>query len=159
MDRGEYRQAAGATEKALNSDHEPVGVADHHCGGVWRALLRLRLSHCLHRDTQQVARRNDQAQGRSIQLAVGQMGMGRATERYDIECPPASRLPGPSRNWRPAGWIHQVGSKRSGNLCSGNLVTMQEEDADDTGTPDGSQYFSRARARLCIGPDLPNPPV
>src|SRR5215469_5786866 len=29
------------------------------CGGVRRALLRLRLSHCLHRDAQTVARRND----------------------------------------------------------------------------------------------------
>src|SRR5215469_18896972 len=37
-------------------------------------------------------------------------------------------------------------SKRSGNFCSGNLVTLvQEEDADDTGTSDGFQYFSRAR--------------
>ena len=36
-----------------------------------------------------MARRNDQAQGRSIQLAVGQMGMGRAAERYEIlnACP------------------------------------------------------------------------
>ena len=49
-------------------------------------------------------------------------------------------------------------SKRSGNFCSGNLVTLvQEEDADDTGTPDGSQYFSRARARLCIGPRPTSP--
>jgi len=39
------------------------------------------------------------------------------------------------------------------------VTLVQEEDADDTGTRDGSQYFSRARARLCIGPDLPNPPV
>ena len=37
-------------------------------------------------------------------------------------------------------------SKRSGNFCSGNLVTLvQEEDADDTGTSDGFRYFSRAR--------------
>ena len=41
-------------------------------------------------DTQQMARRNDQAQDRSIQLAVGQMGMGRAAERHEILMPPAA---------------------------------------------------------------------
>jgi len=36
---------------------------------------------------------------------------------------------------------------------------VQEEDADDTGTSDGLQHLSRTRARLCIGPNLPNPTV
>jgi hypothetical protein len=30
--------------------------ATHHRGGVRRALLWLRLSHCVHRDTQQIPR-------------------------------------------------------------------------------------------------------
>jgi hypothetical protein len=50
-------------------------------GGVRRALLWLRLSHRVHRDAQQMARRNDQARGRSPRLEDGQMGVGRAAER------------------------------------------------------------------------------
>ena len=95
-------------------------------------MLRLRLSHCLHRDTQQVARRNDQAQGRSIQLAVGQMGMGRAAERYEIlnACPslPAVLVCRGGDAWPPCALINPsakfLGNKdvRGGALVLARLI-------------------------------------
>ena len=48
-------------------------------GALW-----LRLSHRVHRHTQQMARRNDQAWGRPLQLDDRQMGMGRAAKRIEI---------------------------------------------------------------------------
>src|SRR6516164_7995222 len=66
-----------------SSDHELFAVAIHHRGGVWRALLRLRLPRRLHRDPQSVARRNDQAWRRPLPLADRQMGLGEAAERAD----------------------------------------------------------------------------
>jgi hypothetical protein len=48
------------------------------------AVLRLRLPRCFHRDAQELARRNDQAQRRPLQLADRQMGMGGAAERITI---------------------------------------------------------------------------
>jgi len=53
------------------------------CGCVRRGLLRLRIPHGLHRHTQPLARRNDQARYRPLQLADWQMGMGRAVERTE----------------------------------------------------------------------------
>jgi len=35
------------------------------------------------------------------------------------------------------------------------MALVLEEDADDTGTSDGLQHLSRARARLCSRPTLP----
>src|SRR6516225_5248546 len=58
--------------------YEPVAIAGPYCRGVRLAMLRLRLSHRLHRDAQSVARRNDQAWHRPLPLAERQVGMGRA---------------------------------------------------------------------------------
>ena len=44
--------------------------------GVRCVLLRLRLPHRLRRHTQPLARRNDQARCRSLQLADRRLGMG-----------------------------------------------------------------------------------
>src|SRR5262249_39109601 len=50
------------------------------CGGVRRALLRLRLPDRFHRDAQSVARRYDQARFCQLQRADWQVGMGRASK-------------------------------------------------------------------------------
>src|SRR5262249_39025885 len=61
---------------ALSQD----AVPNRHRDCLWRALFWLRLSHRLHRHAQQMARRNDQARRRSLQLADRQMGMGRTAK-------------------------------------------------------------------------------
>src|SRR5262249_3340682 len=55
-------------------------VPIHHRGGIRRVLFWLRLPDRLHRDAQQVARRNDRAPHRPLRLADRQMGMGRAAD-------------------------------------------------------------------------------
>src|SRR5262249_34376493 len=60
----------------------------------------LRLSHRVHRDAQQMARRNDQARRRSLQLANRQMGMGRASQRTEILNEPARRIGGQAAQQR-----------------------------------------------------------
>ncbi len=68
------------------------------CGGVRRVVLRLRLSHSVHRDT------NDQTRHRSLTTGTLANGNGASRHSPDIEWPrlAASRRPGLSRNWTPA---------------------------------------------------------